>query len=192
MWGQEEGPRTTCIGNGWMVFAVPHRTFINQRLAHGHWLFSHRIYICLQWEWAVVSGYCIAECLLHLLLFHPTHSQAIQCSLSVCSTQCNLSVCSTQCNLSVCSTHSQAIQCTLSVCSTHSQGVQHTLHTHKLFSVCRLAEGIRGLLRTHTHAGLPLRNFLSWKELFIDDLRLKRNWRRGRCVTNILQGHTKK
>ena len=53
----------------------------------------------------------------------PTHSQAIQHILSTCFT------------------HSQAIQHTLSTCSTHSQAVQHTLHTHKLFSVCQLAEG---------------------------------------------------
>ena len=78
-----------CIGNGWMVFVCigePHRTFKSQGFAHGHWLFSHRVYICLQWEWAVVSGYCIAECLLHLLLFHPTHSQAIQHTSSTCYT----------------------------------------------------------------------------------------------------------
>lgn len=65
-------PKNTCIDNGLdgQCLCVQQYHIEPSKTKYDHWLFSHRLYICLQWEWAVVSGYCIAECLLHLLLFH--------------------------------------------------------------------------------------------------------------------------
>lgn len=40
--------------------------------------------------------------------------------------------------------------------------------------------------------GLPLLGSPSWKTLYRDDLRLKRNWRRGKCVVREIRGHSDK
>ena len=40
--------------------------------------------------------------------------------------------------------------------------------------------------------GLPMKSFVSWKQYFLDDLRLKRNWVKGKRVSNSLVGHTKR
>ena len=40
--------------------------------------------------------------------------------------------------------------------------------------------------------GLPIKFFSSWKQYYLDDLRLKRNWTKGRCLAKDLVGHTRK
>ena len=40
--------------------------------------------------------------------------------------------------------------------------------------------------------GLSLQVRTTWKNLYLDDLRLKRNWRKGKCIVTKLTGHTNK
>eukprot|EP00731_Ephydatia_muelleri_P030551 Em0022g65a len=37
---------------------------------------------------------------------------------------------------------------------------------------------------------LPMQGLLSWRRTFVDDLKLKRNWRFKRCIVQSLHGHT--
>ena len=37
-----------------------------------------------------------------------------------------------------------------------------------------------------------MRDGTSWKQLFLDDLKLKKNWARGRYVVRELTGHTRR
>ena len=40
--------------------------------------------------------------------------------------------------------------------------------------------------------GLPMKHWFSWKQFYLDDLRLKKNWMKGRCAAKDLEGHKKK
>ena len=37
-----------------------------------------------------------------------------------------------------------------------------------------------------------MKDFTSWKQFSMDDLKLKKNWARGRCAVRELIGHTKR
>ena len=49
---------------------------------------------------------------------------------------------------------------------------------------CTLHEAI------HCCSDLPMQGMLSWRRTFVDDLKLKRNWRFKRCIVQSLHGHT--
>ena len=42
----------------------------------------------------------------------------------------------------------------------------------------------------HNTAGLPVRKGLMWKYLYMADLKLKRNWKKGLCRQTVLAGHS--
>ncbi|XP_065883769.1 F-box/WD repeat-containing protein 7-like [Dysidea avara] len=68
-----------------------------------------------------------------------------------------------------------------------------------LFLACRVSKawnarassGEVWMNKCHTNRmGLPLQVRTTWKNLYLDDLRLKRNWRKGKCIVTKLTGHT--
>lgn len=40
------------------------------------------------------------------------------------------------------------------------------------------------------HIGVPTTGIILWRRVFIDNIKLKRNWRLGNCVTSTFTSHT--
>ncbi len=55
---------------------------------------------------------------------------------------------------------------------------------------CMSIDILFGLSSSRT--GVPLSTPAVWKEIFRDNVNLKRNWAKGRCKVTDMAGHTKK